>query len=346
MSHDSWPNGVGTDTSRRVFLRGVAAAGALATGTVGVAGAHEGEDGGGEPELVTEFEPPELPENIAIDDQGTVYVSLAPMGEIRRVGPDGNGESVASFDVGDGLLLGIVVDDDVIHAAVASGQPDTHGVWRVDLNGDRERVAELPAEDTMPNGIIHDPTDEEALLVTDHMAGGIWRVTPDGAEGWLGHPLLEPSPYSDLGVGADGLAVHPDGDVYVDNLDFGGIVRVPVEDDGSAGDPEVFLQSDDLVGADGMDISENGNIYVAVNAADEVVRITGEAEVETVAAGGDLDFPADVQFGTTEETALYIANFAFQNFLADEAANPSLMRIDAGEQGYFPRADDTAGDEQ
>lgn len=359
MSNDD--RSLRSSTTRRVFLGSVAAA----TASSAVAGAQDdenesddgdstGSDGGAtgaEPEIVADLEPPELPENLAIDDDGNVYASLAVTGEIRQVGPDGSESTVAQLDVGEeGILLGITVDDGVIHAALGSGEEETHGVWRVpvDEGGEPERMAALPPAESTPNGIIHHPDDSETLLVSDHTGGAIWRVTSDGAEPWVDDPLLDPDPYAEMGVGADGLAVHPDGDVFVDNLDFGGIVRVPVEDDGSAGEPEVFLQDDSLIGCDGLTFSEEGNLYVAVNAANEVVRVTPEQEVETVVSGGDLDFPADVHFGTTEETSLYICNFAFGSFLAEDAtANPSLMRIDVGERGYFPRdaSEDSDGDD-
>jgi len=87
-------------------------------------------------------------------------------------------------------------------------------------------------------------------------------------------------------VGANGLAVHPDGDVYVDNLNAGSVMRVPVADDRSAGEVEQVVQDEGLVGADGMTIDEDGTLYVAVNAANEVVRVTDDQEIETL-AGGD-----------------------------------------------------------
>lgn len=299
----------------------------------GAGGSDEGE--AGEPEIVADFEPPDLPENLAIDDEGNLYASMAPTGEIRRIAPDGSESSVGTVDVGDGFLLGVAYHDGAIYAAAASGEEDTHGVWRVGLEGDAERAASLPAEETMPNGIVPARDESDALLVSDHLGGAVWRVTDDGAEPWFDSPLLDPSPYAETAVGADGVAFHPDGDFFVNNLNFGGIVRVPV-DDGTAGEPEVYLQDDALVGCDGMTFDEEGSLYVAVNAANEVVRITPDREIETLASGGDLDFPADVLFGPAENGSapLYVCNFAFGSFLAEEAeANPSLMRLDVEATG-------------
>ncbi|WP_254523920.1 SMP-30/gluconolactonase/LRE family protein [Natrinema caseinilyticum] len=306
-----------------------------------MSGTQDG-DGGGALQIVADFEPPSLPENIAIDDDGTVYLSMAPAGEIVAFDPNGNQSSVATIDVGQGLLLGITVLDGVLYVANGSGQQETHGVWRVepDGGGEAERLASLPAQESMPNGIIPDPSLDDALLVSDHLGGAIWRVTTDGeAEPWVSDPLLEPNTGAQTPVGADGLAVHPDGDVYVDNLNAGSVMRVPVTDDGSAGQVEQIVQDEGLVGADGMTIDEEGTPYIAVNARNEVVRLTDDRQLETVVSGAPLDFPADVHFGTTGSTAtsLYIANFAYGTFLQDEeAAEPSLARIDVGVRGYFP----------
>ena len=354
----------GTDSrasvSRRFILGSVAATSALASLPTSAFGRQD--DTVGDLETVAEFEPPALPENLAIDERGTVYLSMGPSGEIRAVDSEGSQSSVATLETGDqGLLLGITVLDGVLYAANGSGQQETHGVWRVDPeDGEPERIASLSPDESMPNGIMPDPTTSDALLVSDHLGGAIWRVTTEReAEPWVSDSLLEPDMDAQTPVGANGLAVHPDGDVYVDNLNAGSVMRVPVADDGSAGEVEQVVQDEGLVGADGMTIDEDGTLYVAVNAANEVVRVTDDQEIETLAGGDPLDFPADVHFGTTEETAtsLYIANFAYGTFLKDEtAAEPSLARVDVGTAGYFPETagetpdtderDDSADDDQ
>ncbi|ELZ06577.1 SMP-30/gluconolactonase/LRE family protein, partial [Natrialba aegyptia] len=240
-----------------------------------------GTDATAEPELVADLEPPALPENLALDDSGTVYLSLAVTGELLAVDPDGNQESVAQFDVGEeGALLGIVAVDGTIYALVNSGESETHGVWTVDIaSGDTERMAALPAE-TAPNGITIDPYTEDGFLVTDHLGGAIWRVTPDDATVWVDDEVLDPDPEAEAGVGADGIAINPDGDVYVDNLDYGRLVRVPVSEDGSPGELDLVAEEDSLVGADGMTFDSQGRLYVAVNARDAIVRVELGSEMD------------------------------------------------------------------
>lgn len=62
---------------------------------------------------------------------------------------------------------------------------------------------------------------------------------------WLQHPLLDGNPAAPVlgfhSVGVDGIAFDEDKDnLYLGNLDYGRIVRVPVRNDGSAGTPVVF----------------------------------------------------------------------------------------------------------
>lgn len=286
------------------------------------------------PQLVSSFDPPNLPENIAVAPDGTLYLSMAVPGEIWAVTDEGEARSVATFDLADdaGLVLGITATDDGdLYAAVGSGNPETHGVWRVPPGGSPELVASLPAAESMPNGITDDVLPDGSLLVADHLGGRIWRVHDGEATVWLDDPLLDPNPYASSQIGVDGVALGPEGDLWVDNLNYGAVLRVPL-DCATPGDPEVFVQNEEaLQGCDGMTLDQDGNVYLAVNAQNEIVRVTPQKEIRTLASGGDLDFPADVHFGRTSETrsTLYFCNFAYPNFLSESAqANPSLMKLD------------------
>jgi hypothetical protein len=173
---------------------------------------------------------------------------------------------------------------------------------------------------------------DDGVLVSDSARGAVWRATDDGAEAWFDSPLLNPNPYADSAIGINGIDVGPEGDLYAANLNFGAIVRIPVEE-GTPGDsPEVIVQSDDLVGADGIAVDDQRNVYVAVNGQNKVSMVTADGSVETVISGGELDFPSDVHFGPgDDQSTLYVCNFAFVAFQSeDETANPNLMRIDLG----------------
>ena len=99
-----------------------------------------------------------------------------------------------------------------------------------------------------------------------------------------------------------------------EETDIGRIVRVPVEDDGTAGEPETYVEGVELFGADGIEFRpDTEELYVAAIFIDEVLRVTADGEVETVLDAEDgLFMPSDVTFGVTEdqENAMFISNFA------------------------------------
>lgn len=289
-----------------------------------------------EPSVVASFSPPSLPENIAADADGTLYLSLAATGEILRLGTDGSQSTVATLDLGSGedadevqFMTGIAVDlTETLYVALASFDEATHGVWRVSQAGETERLAAFDLA-SLPNDIL---VREPRLLVSDSTQGGVWAIEDGEATPWVVDELLAPDESVDLPVGANGLAAARDGTIYVANTNFGRVVRVPVNPDGSAGTPETFVEDPALVGVDGIAFDVEENLYAAVNAQNTVVRVTPDGGIETVLTADDapLDFPSDVLFGTApgDRETLYVANFAVANFLADPAtANPSLVSV-------------------
>ena len=335
--------------SRRRFLTGVAAATGVALAPTATDAQAADLVQGADLQTVAEFEPPNLPENLATDGRGNVYVSMAPPREMWQVPPEGDPSSVAQVgpEDGEGSLLGIArTDDGTTYAVLNSGVAETHGVWRIPADGSPERMASIPTEGTFPNGVTDDAVDD-GVLVTDSLRGAVWRATSDGASVWFDDPLLDPNPYASNSLGANGIALGPEGAVYVANLSFGAVVRVPIGSDGSPGSPEVVVQSDQLVGADGITVADDRTVYVAVNAQNKISRVTPDGDVETVASGGDLAFPSDVHFGPgDDQSTLYVCNFSLPSFRAeDRQANPSLMRLDLG-QAATTEAEGTTTDEE
>ncbi len=161
----------------------------------------------------------------------------------------------------------------------------------------------------------------------------------DGTAGqWLQHTLLEgdesigfPFP-----VGANGIALNEAGEtVYVAVLEKGTVVAIPIEDDGSAGEPAVHTEFTDAqapVLLDGIALDAAGNLYVAQPAVNTVVRVTPAGAIETVGTQADqLDGPASVVVATdangTEQ--LYVANFsvALAPLVPPGGAGPGIVMI-------------------
>jgi len=272
----------------------------------------------------------EYPEGIAIDKRGNVYIGLVSAGEIRKIDPAGTQSTLATLPVGDGILVGLAVDaPGNVYAALASFDPATHGIWRIQPAGASERIAALdPAG--FPNGLAFD--ERGNLFVSDSFLATVWRIaTGSGAADiWLQSPLLAGDPVNGFGVGANGLAFWR-GDLYVANTDAGSIVRVPVAADGSAGTPETYVADPAIAFADGIAFDIRGSLYV-VNSllTNTLVRIAPDRTLETLATADDgLDYPASVAFGTGrgELKELYIAN------VGDNFNRPSVMKADVGVPG-------------
>lgn len=271
----------------------------------------------GETEMLVELdnEAGEYTEGVTVADDGTVYVSVSPLGQLARVGDDSTHEIVGQVDglqEGDLGLLGIMAHEDgSVYGAVFSSNAEVNGVWRFEVDaGSADRVAGTE-QVTMPNAVAFDA--DGAMYVTDSIGGAVWLVPPDGsAEPWVEHDLLAGTGAMGLGipVGANGIAVdQQSGVVYVAVLEQGTIVAIPIMDDGSAGEPAVHARFEGLAVADGIAIDENGTLYAAQPGGNSISRVSEDGSVEVVASGGSLDAPASVAVGPDGEV-LYAANFS------------------------------------
>src|SRR5918996_6005214 len=149
----------------------------------------------------------ELPEGVAVDRRGNVYVSLiAPVSEIRKIAPDGEQSTLVDLGLGGNGPLGLAVDArGTLYAAAATFDPATQGVYRITPDGSATR---LPGTGgiAFANGLAFDQRGN--LYVTDSSAGAVWQIPRRGsAELWIQDPLLEGTGVFGIGVpiGAHGI---------------------------------------------------------------------------------------------------------------------------------------------
>jgi sugar lactone lactonase YvrE len=238
-------------------------------------------------------------------------------------------------------------------------------VYRIDRTGTVELV---PGSQRIvfPNGFAFDNRGD--LYATESFSmvgmaptgqGGIWRIARDGTvEPWLRHPLL-----TGVGiggnppVGANGIAFLR-GELFVANTDKGLVVRIPIEKDGSPGEPTAWKQVQDVpesalhgkplpVMPDGLALDVHGNVYVVVLSRNAIVRIDARGQhQDTVAAlnwtgtppDAPLDTPASLAFGTGagEQQNLFVTNLGWMARLTGLPLSwpgPALVKVPAGAPG-------------
>jgi sugar lactone lactonase YvrE len=280
----------------------------------------------------------QLPESIAVDRFGNIYVSMTKLGEIWKLDPSGAfDEVVATFPLAGFFgVIGLRIDvRGDLYAVQGTSNADVHGVWKITPGGAKERIAGT-------DGIVI-PNDVEILpdgtvYITDS-AGAVWRsLRGQPAMIWVEDEALVGTGAYGLGypLGANGI-VAVQGGLMVSNAEKGQLVFFPILADGSAGQPTVVVAAPGLFGLDGITADARGTIYGAVNAGNRVVRISRDgAEVSEIASGAPLDFPTGLTFGTGPGShTLYVVNFALLSPPAN--ANPAVLAIPVGGPGLTNR---------
>lgn len=274
----------------------------------------------------------ELPEGVAVDKRGDVFVSLAPLGQVRKIGRDGSESTLATLvppNSGNGVL-GLAVDaPGNVYAAVATFDPATSGVYRIARDGSFVR---LPGTEAIvfPNGVTLDQRGN--AYITDTILGAVWRIPAAGgpAELWYQSPLLLGSGIFGFGfpLGANGIAFRQS-QLVVSNTEGGRLVRISINPDGSAGPATVLAEGPALLAVDGIAFDVHGNVWAAVIAQSTIVRVSPSGTVTSVATAADgLDWASSIAFGKDHD--LWAVNFAIG---PPGGPGPALLRLEVGVKG-------------
>ena len=257
----------------------------------------------------------EIAEGVAVDSTGDLYTGISAQGRMLKV-PGGIGEP-ETFAVLEGLqegdfgFVGHAVDaSGDVYTAAMSMNPEVNGVWRFDAaTGEGEHIAGTEGM-AMPNAI--DFGEDGTMYVSDTIMGAVWHA-PAGApaQPWVVDPLLlgtneTPLPFP---IGANGVDV-VDGTVYVGVTEQSSVVAIPINEDGSAGEPSVFLELEGVF-VDGIVFDTNGDLYVADPPAHTLWKVTPDGSIDVVADVDDgLDGTSSVALWTDpdgQKTA-YVSN--------------------------------------
>ena len=302
----------------------------------------------GQLEAVYSFEAgnKELPEGITIDKAGNMYVSLGPpifaggdYGAVWKLSPDGK-EATSLMEYPDGPAPAGIVTDAPGNVYFAYPNPGTGsgGVYRITDNGSTQQV---PGTENMivPNGLAFDKQGN--LFVSDSVMGAVWRIPSnesDPAEIWLQHELL--SACSPEYIGANGVAFWK-GDLYVANSGRGALIRVPIFENGSPGEPMMVAgnldcKEEGLFGMDGIALDIHGNVYALLVIHNKLVRIDPIDGSYTILLSEEdgLWNPASLAFGTGKgnRESIYITNYAVIPPGSD-IFGPAVLKYDVGIPG-------------
>jgi sugar lactone lactonase YvrE len=321
-----------------------------------VVGAPDGGGGGGDAgtdaseagpitptfSTVTSFNPGgfQLPEGVVVRNE-MAYVSLAPLGTILRVTPQGITSTYAQVPPGgnDGYTLGMAFDSqDNLFVTQTKNVPDagvTPGVYKIPANHDGGLVSAPFATDALlsfPNAIALDGAGN--LLVSDSASGVVAKVTPAGAVStWKSDPELSGSPACaaplPFPIGANGIVFTP-GAVYVANTAKGSIVKVVVDGSGNAGAASTVIKDCQYVGLDGLAIDTDGTLLATQNGAPgRVLRVTQAGVVTVLGQAAPLDGPASIALAPNwggERAALITSSAFFSVGVDGGTPKPALVK--------------------
>jgi sugar lactone lactonase YvrE len=273
-------------------------------------------------------------ESIAVSHDGTIWIANKEGARIERIAPDGTRSDFATLPEG---ITGIelAADGGLFATGRVKGKPET--VYRVDEQGRVDVLVELPDAKFL-NGLTR--LSPHTLLVADSGAKTVWRIdiAARRASPWLVHDWLgarDPAhefPKSSAIPGANGIKRFGNA-VYVSSTDRGLILRIPLQPDGSAGEPAIWAA--DLV-IDDFAFDIDGNLYGTTHPLSTVVRVRADGTRATLATGADGVIGATaLAFGTRpgDERSVYVVGngkIAWQ-----QAHHPvRLVKLDIGVPGY------------
>jgi gluconolactonase len=240
------------------------------------------------------------PEGVVWGPDGFVYAG-GEGGQVYRISLEGEVSVVANTDGfllglafdGDGMLYGCDLDrHEVVRVDVRSGDVDVYSNGTAEL---RMRTPNYPAFDQAGNLYV---TDSGEWLAND---GLVFVVRPGGAtEVWTREAHRFPN----------GCSVSLEGDaVYVNESTLPGLSRVPIRDDGSAGELEVVAELPYV--PDGVQLAEDGTILVSCYRPDRIYAIRPGRDPEVLAEdpeGTLIAAPTNVAFGGPNLDQLFVAS--------------------------------------
>lgn len=237
------------------------------------------------------------PESLTIAPDGAVIAGSASAAYVYRIKPGATAAEVlvdASAEGAGTFFFGQLADaaTGILWTCQLTPVPGTtplarHTILRgFDLKTGKEKLRwALPGDNNVCNDFSIGP--DRALYISDTINGRIFRLAAgaQSAELFLEHRVLN---------GIDGITFL-DGVLYVNNVFFNKLYRIPVDAAGKAGTPVDIWMDAPVKGPDGMRAA-NGRLYLAENGAGKVDALTIRGDIAHVVTLKDgLNAPTGVE---------------------------------------------------
>jgi hypothetical protein len=269
-------------------------------------------------------------ENLVVDPAGTIFATIHPAGEIRRVAPDGTESLYVTLPT---PLAGITLDG-AGNLFVSGGTPGIAGgvIWRVSPTGVTERWLDLP-EAMFLNGIT--PALGGGMLVVDSILGRVWRfeTTRQAATVWLEDARLTPLPGIQGLPGVNGIKRFG-ARFALSNTTRATIFATSADAHGSAGPLEILAET---LRADDIAFDAMGALYCTTHMHHSLVRLDPDGTRTTLAGpaqGMAGSTAAAFGRGQTDRLALYVTATGGVGAPFEGKLQPAkLVRLEIGVPG-------------
>lgn len=214
------------------------------------------------------------------------------------------------------------------HPACHDVRVTRSGVYKID-----DKTREVTPAATRAEGwpfCLPDDVDKAGnIYLTDLTYSGIWKIWTDGkVTMWSNDPIINPTdPIDSMGVNVCVLDKEEKNLYAATTTRVGRIVKIPINEDGSAGKAELFSTGHTYF--DGIEIDDEGYIYASESGINQIIVLSPQGggpwsltPRKVIASGTPLQGPTSL---VLRDGVLYTANLAFG--MPPEQHNKTVVAI-------------------